>query len=141
MTKPKTILQNKHNQNTLLIMEDFDKINDLMLDADADKKDFIYLHILGYGKHKFTLDGLSNDYTFTKYIAPDYYDNFLEFQWVESKNEYHGNTGIAQLRDYLNEHPNCRVVRWQVNTCKNQYDETVETVFAQVRSNDPFEFI
>lgn len=49
MTKPKTILQNKHNQNTLLIMEDFDKINDLMLDADADKKDFIYLHILGYG--------------------------------------------------------------------------------------------
>lgn len=140
MTKPKTILQNRNNGNALLIMESSDQINDLMLKA-MDKEDFIYLHILGLGKRKFMLDDLDNNYSFTNYIAPDYYDNFLEFQWVESKNEYHGNTGMTQLRDYLEKHPNCRVIRWQVNTCKNNNDETVETVFAQVRSNDPFEFI
>lgn len=140
MIKPRTILKNINNGNALLIMESFDQINDLMLKA-MDKEDFIYLHILGLGKYKFMLDDLYNNYSFTNYIAPDYYDNFLELQWVESKGEYHGNTGMTQLRDYLEKNPNCRVVRWQVNTFKNNNDETVETVFAQVRSNDPFEFM
>ena len=141
MIKPRTILKNRNNGNALLIMESSDQINDLMLKA-IDKEDFIYLHILGLGKHKFMLDDLDNNYSFTNYIDPDYYDNFLELQWVEpNTGEYSGSSGMTQLRDYLEKHPNCRVVHWQVETSKNKYDETVETVFAQVRSNDPFEFM
>lgn len=69
----------------------------------------------------------------------NYYDHFLEFQWVDSET-YSGVTNTAQLNDYLSSHPYCHVVRWQAINGRNRRGETVETLFVQVKAQNKRDF-